>query len=82
LHFTEAENAQAAEVENTVAEKLEQESPEVEGALQGLIAELETYLDALEKEHAEHFEGLRNRLEKCVEGCSSATEVIKPLQRQ
>lgn len=66
LHFTEAENAQAAEVENTVAEKLEQESPEVEGALQGLIARLEAYLDALQKEHAEHFEGLRNRLENAL----------------
>jgi len=63
LHFTEAENAQAAEVENTVAEKLEQESPEVEGALQGLIARLETYLDALQKEHAEHFDMLQKRLE-------------------
>ena len=63
LHFTEAEDAQATEVENTVAEKLEQESPEVEGALQGLIARLETYLDALQKEHAEHFDRLQKRLE-------------------
>ena len=63
LRFTEAENAQAAEVENTVAAKMEEESPEVEGALSGLITRLETYIDALQKEHQEHFEGLQKRLE-------------------
>jgi hypothetical protein len=66
LHFTEEENAQAAEVENTVAEKLEQEAPEVEGALQGLISRLETYLDAFQKEHEEHFTGLQKRLEAAL----------------
>lgn len=66
LHFTEAENAQTAAVENTVAQKMEQEATGVEGALQGLIFRLETYLNALQKEHGEHFGRLRRRLEDAL----------------
>jgi hypothetical protein len=66
LRFSEAENAQVAEVENTIAEKLEQESPLVEGALHGLISRLQLYLDALQKENDEHFRGLQNRLEQAL----------------
>ena len=67
LHFTEAENAQAVEVENMVDEKLERESPEVEGALQGLISRLETYLDAFQKEHEEQFTRLQKRLKAALQ---------------
>lgn len=71
LRFTEAETAQVAEVENTVAEKMEQESPKVEGALYGLISRLESYIDALQKEHQEHFEGLQTRLENALKADST-----------
>lgn len=66
LRFTEVENAQVAEVEHKVAEKMEEEAPKVEGALHGLIAYLEEYLDAVQEEHQEHFEGLQNRLEDAL----------------
>ena len=66
LRFTEVENAQVAEVEHKVAEKMEQEAPKVEGALHGLISYLEEYLDAVQEEHQEHFEGLQNRLENAL----------------
>ena len=66
LRFSEVENAQVAEVERKVAEKMEEEAPKVEGALHGLISYLEEYLDAVQKEHREHFEGLQNRLENAL----------------
>lgn len=66
LRFSEAETAQVAEVENTIAEKLEQESPLVEGTLHGLISRLQMYIDALQKENDEHFQGLQKRLEKAL----------------
>jgi hypothetical protein len=66
LRFSEAETAQVAEIENTIAEKLEQESPLVEGTLHGLISGLQMYIDALQKENDEHFASLRKRLEKAL----------------
>lgn len=66
LRFSEAENAQVVEIENTIAEKLEQESPFVEGALHGLISRLQMYIDALHKENDEHFQGLQQRLEMAL----------------
>ena len=66
LRFSEVENAQATDVENRVAEKMEQESPEVEGVLKGLISHLEKYLDALQKENTQHFESLQKRLETAL----------------
>jgi hypothetical protein len=71
LRFSEAENAQVAEVENTIAEKLEQESPLVEGALHGLISRLQMYIDALQKENDEHFQGLQKRLEQALNPTSA-----------
>jgi hypothetical protein len=66
LKFTEGESVQLAEIENKVSEKLEEEAPKAEGALQGLIAYLEEYLDTVQKEHQEHFEGLQKRLENAL----------------
>jgi hypothetical protein len=59
LRPTEAESAQVAEVENAVAQKLEQESPEVSATLSSLISDLQEGLANLPKEH---FDILQNRL--------------------
>ena len=53
---------QAAAVEEAVAEKMEGESVRVKGTLSQLISTLQEYLDILLEEHAEHFEGLQERL--------------------
>lgn len=71
LRFSEAETAQVAEVENTIAKKLEQESSLVEGTLHGLISRLQMYIDALQKENDEHFQGLQKRLEKALDPTSA-----------
>ena len=57
---------QVAEVEHKVAEKMEEEAPKVEGALHGLISYLEEYLEVVQEEHREHFEGLQNLLEDAL----------------
>ena len=62
---------QVADVKHKVDEKMEQEAPQVEGALHGLISYLEEYLDALQEEHQEHFEGLQKRLENALKAAPS-----------
>ncbi len=63
LRPRKAETAQDVRLENTVAESLERDTPQIRSALDGLIAELQNNLAGVPQEH---FTGLEARLEKAL----------------
>ena len=63
LRPRKAETAQDVRLENTVAESLERDTPQIRSALDGLIAELQNNLAVVPQEH---FTGLEARLEKAL----------------
>ena len=63
LRLNATETAQVVEVENVVAEKLEQESPYVKSMLKDLVSGLQKYIEDLPQDH---FERLQDRLKEAL----------------